>query len=68
MFMPIIRYEKTLAASGAATEEGRRPTTVAALEAASPELSPRARRRSFKAAVGRHLEVRNPLLVSEKAA
>ena len=50
MVMPIIRYEKTLAASGAATEEGRRPTTVAAPEAASPELSPRARRRSFKAA------------------
>ena len=49
MVMSAFQQKKTLGASGAATEEGRRPTTVAAPEAASPELIPRARRRSFKA-------------------
>jgi hypothetical protein len=50
MVMPALHQGKTLAASDAATEEGRRPTIVAAPDAASPELSPRARRRSFTAA------------------
>ncbi len=47
MVMPVLPNEKTLAASGPATEEGRRPTTVTGPDAASPELS--ARRRSFTA-------------------
>src|ERR1035441_6273644 len=49
MVMPILNPEKTLAASGPATEEGRRPTMVAGPEAASPELLTRPRRRTFKA-------------------
>lgn len=40
---------QTLAASGAATAGGRRPTIVAAPDAASPELSERPRRRTFTA-------------------
>jgi transposase-like protein len=47
--MPVLTHEKTLAASGPATEESRRPTIVAGPEAASPELLPRPVRRSFTA-------------------
>ncbi len=49
MVMRILDHEKTLAASGPATEEGRRPTIVAGPEAASPELLTLPRRRAFKA-------------------
>ena len=49
MVMPFINDGKTLAADGAATEEGRRPTIVAAPSAASPEFRDRRRRRSFTA-------------------
>jgi len=38
MVMPPITDGKTLAASGAKTEDGRRPTLVSAPDAASPEL------------------------------
>jgi transposase len=47
--MRILDHEKTLAASGPATEEGRRPTIVAGPEADSPELLSLPRRRAFKA-------------------
>jgi transposase-like protein len=47
--MPVLTHEKTLAASGPAAEEGRRPTIVAGPEAASPELLTLPRRRNFKA-------------------
>jgi len=47
--MPVLNNEKTLAASGPATEEGRRPTIVAGPDAASPELLALPRRRTFKA-------------------
>jgi transposase-like protein len=47
--MPVLTHEKTLAASGPATEEGRRPTIVAGPDAASPELLGRPVRRSFTA-------------------
>jgi len=47
--MRILNHEKALAASGSATEEGRRTTIVAGPEAASPELLTRPRRRNFKA-------------------
>jgi hypothetical protein len=47
--MPVLTHEKTLAASGPATEESRRPTIVAGPEAASPELLPRPVRRLFTA-------------------
>ena len=49
MVMPVLTHEKTLAASGPATEESRRPTIVAGPEAASPELLARPVRRSFTA-------------------
>lgn len=49
MVMPVLTHEKTLAASGPATEEGRRPTIVAGPDAASPELLGRPVRRSFTA-------------------
>src|SRR5271156_5437604 len=49
MVMPIIAYDKTLA-GGAETEGGRRPTVVSTPPAASPELTDRPRRRTFKAA------------------
>ena len=49
MVMPVLNNEKTLAASGPATEEGRRPTIVAGPDAASPELSARPVRRTFTA-------------------
>ena len=49
MVMPPITDGKTLAASGAKTEDGRRPTLVSAPDAASPELVLRPRRRSFTA-------------------
>ena len=49
MVMRILNDKKTPAASGPATEEGRRPTMVAGPEAASPELLTRPRRRNFKA-------------------
>jgi transposase-like protein len=49
MVMPPITDEKTVAASGAENEDGRRPTMVAAPDAASPELVQRPRRRSFTA-------------------
>ena len=48
MVMPVLPYEKTLAASGPAAEEGRRPTIIAGPDAASPELT-LPRRRTFKA-------------------
>lgn len=48
MVMPLIDDKKTLAASGAETQRGRRPNVVSAPEAASPELVP-ARRRRFSA-------------------
>jgi transposase-like protein len=48
--MPIIKdTDPLLAAAGAATEEGRRPTLVAAPAAASPEFSGRPSRRTFTA-------------------
>jgi transposase-like protein len=40
---------QTIAAAGAGTAEGRRPTVVAAPAAANPELSDRPRRRTFTA-------------------
>ena len=49
MVMPPITDGKTLAASGAKTEDGRRQTLVSAPDAASPELVLRPRRRSFTA-------------------
>ncbi len=49
MVMRILTHEKTFAASGPGTEEGRRPTMVAWREAASPELLALPRRRTFKA-------------------
>ena len=49
MVMPVLTHEKTLAASGPATEEGRRPTIVAGRDAASPEFLALPRRRTFKA-------------------
>jgi len=49
MVMPRITDEGNPAAAGAATEEGRRPTLIAAPAAASPELSDRPRRRTFSA-------------------
>jgi transposase len=49
MVMPLINDEKTLAAAGAGTEEGRGPTIVSAPAAASPELLDRPRRRTFTA-------------------
>jgi len=49
MVMPPITDGKTLAAAGAETEDGRRPTIVSAPAAASPELVGRPRRRSFTA-------------------
>lgn len=48
MVMPVLPHEKTFAASGPATEEGRRPTIVAGPVAASPELLTLPRRRMFK--------------------
>jgi transposase-like protein len=47
--MPPITDGKTLVASGAETEEGRRPTIVLAPDAASPELTLHPRRRTFTA-------------------
>ena len=47
MVMPQIKDDTLLPASGAGTEEGRRPTLISAPEAASPELSDRPRRRTF---------------------
>jgi transposase len=47
--MPPIEDSKTLAAAGAETEEGRRPTIVSAPAAASPELLARPVRRTFTA-------------------
>lgn len=50
MVMPRIPNDETnSAAAGAAAEEGRRPTLVAAPAAASPELSDRPQRRNFGA-------------------
>ncbi len=49
MVMPRIPNDEIPAAAGAATEEGRRPTLVAAPAAASPELSGRPHRRNFTA-------------------
>lgn len=49
MVMPNIKHDKTTAAAGADTEEGRRPPLVAAPAAASPELTDRPRRRTFTA-------------------
>src|ERR1019366_6643795 len=49
MVMPLINDDKTLAAAGAGTEEGRRPAIVSAPAAASPELLNRPRRRTFTA-------------------
>ena len=48
MVMPVLT-DGRLAASGPATEEGRRPTIVAGPDAASPELLTLPRRRTFKA-------------------
>jgi len=50
MVMPLTNFDKTLAAGGAETEEGRRPTIVSAPPAASPERDDRPRRRTFAAA------------------
>jgi len=50
MAMPFTNFEETLAAGGAETEEGFRPTIVSAPPAASPELTDRPRRRTFTAA------------------
>ncbi len=49
LVMRILYHEKTLAASGSAAEEGRRPTIVAGPEVASSELLAQPRRRYFKA-------------------
>jgi len=49
MVMPVLNNDELLAAAGAATQEGRRPTMVAAPEAASPELLKRPLRRTFTA-------------------
>jgi transposase len=49
MVMPPITDAKTLAAAGAETEDGRRPTIVSTPAAASPELILRPRRRTFTA-------------------
>lgn len=49
MVMRPITDGKTLALSGAETEEGRRPTIVSAPDNASPELVIRPRRRTFTA-------------------
>ena len=49
MVMPVINDGKTLAADGATTEDGHRPTIVVAPSAASPEFRDRPRRRSFTA-------------------
>src|SRR5664279_4599411 len=49
MVMPPVTDGKTLAASDAETEDGRRPTLVSAPDAASPELVLRPHRRSFTA-------------------
>ena len=49
MVMPPITDGKTLAASGAETEDGSRPPIVLAPDAASPELVERPRRRMFTA-------------------
>lgn len=49
MVMPNIKHDETSAAAGADSEEGRRPTLVAAPAAASPELTDRPRRRTFTA-------------------
>ena len=49
MVMPRITNDEITAAAGAANEEGRRPTLVAAPAAASPELSDRPHRRNFDA-------------------
>lgn len=49
MVMPNI-HGSINTASGAGTEEGRRPTIVPAPLAVSPELSPRPQRRTFSAA------------------
>ena len=49
MVMPIMNDDKRLAGASAATKESRRPTTVAAPEAASPELLKRPLRRTFTA-------------------
>ena len=48
MVMPNTNAQ-TMAAGGAGTAEGRRPTVVAAPAAANPELSERPRRRTFTA-------------------
>jgi transposase len=49
MVMPVLNNDELLTAAGAATQEGRRPTMVAAPEAASPELLKRPLRRTFTA-------------------
>jgi transposase len=49
MVMPRTTDTETLAAAGAGTEAGRRPTLVPAPAAVSPELSDRPRRRTFTA-------------------
>ncbi len=49
MVMPRTTDTEILAAAGAGTEEGRRPTLVPAPAAASPELLERPRRRTFTA-------------------
>ena len=49
MVMPRITDDEYPLAAGAETEEGRRPTTVSAPAAASPELSVPPRRRTFSA-------------------
>ena len=50
MVMPLNPSAAAHSASGAETEEGRRPTLVSAPEAVSPELVDRPRRRIFTAA------------------
>jgi transposase len=49
MVMPLINDGKTLGSAGVTTEDGRRPTMIAAPAAASPELLDRPLRRSFSA-------------------
>lgn len=49
MVMPP-KIDEASAVAGAATEEGRRPTMVAAPATAAPELTPRPKRRTFTAA------------------
>jgi transposase len=49
MVMPSTTDKEILAAAGAGTEEGRRPSSVPAPAAASPELLDRPRRRTFTA-------------------